>query len=265
MRITCAGLLLLSLSFVAVSAELSVPSPDHKTVASALSRAQNGDTVWVADGEYREDVLLNPGVVLKARTLHKAILDGKGRGTVVTLAHGSAISGFVVRNGTIGIVSKAANTTIEMCRIERNAQSGVMCVGHLPAMSDNVIAFNKGSGIQGWDVRSTNAAISHNTVAFNDNHGVALGGVSDIVIENCILAHNGQYGVKMDVGTAKARVANSNVYRNGADIAPLSNGSISVDPLFADSHRFDFTLQVGSGCIRAGSDGSDMGARLSVR
>ncbi len=263
MRVAVA-VLVLSIALPTLSRQLEVPSADHKTIASALSKTQQGDTVWVADGTYKEDILLNPGVVLKARALHRAVIDGKGRGTVVTLAHGSTISGFVIRNGTIGIVAKSANTRVEMCRIEQNAQSGVMCVGHLPYLIDNIISFNKGSGVQGWDVRSTNSAISHNTIAFNDNHGVALGGVSDVIVENCIIALNGQYGVKSEAGTVKARVMHSDLYRNGADVAPLGNGCVSVDPMFVDAHRYNFSLQTGSGCIRAASDDTDMGARINT-
>jgi hypothetical protein len=247
------------------AAQLSVPSDQYKSIAAALTKAQDGDTVWVADGTYRETVLLNPGVLLKARTLHKAILDGGGRGTVVTLAHGAGISGMVIRNGTIGIVSKSANAAIQMCRVERNAQSGIMCVGHLPNILDNTIVFNKGSGIQGWDLRSTNSAINHNTIAYNENHGIALGGNSDVIVENCIIAFNGQFGVKSESSSVKARVVNSNLYRNGADVAPLGNGCISVDPLFADAHRMGFTLGSGSGCIRAAADGTDLGPRFAAQ
>ncbi len=186
---------------------LSVPSGDHPSVGAALSRAQSGDTVWVDDGVYREKVLLSPGVVLKSRELFGATLDGQGRGTVVTLAQGSTVEGFEITNGTIGVVSKSSAARIVMCRIARNSETGIMCVGHLPEIRDNVIAFNKGSGIQGWDVRVTTSTISHNTIVHNENHGIALGGNSDVIVENCIVAFNGQYGLKSEAPTVTVPTA----------------------------------------------------------
>lgn len=243
-----------------LAASLTVPS-EHKSLAEALTKAKSGDTVWVENGTYKESVTLNPGVVLKARALFGASLAGKGRGTIVTMGHGSVISGFDIRGGTVGISSKSAGARILNCRVTNNTQTGIMCVGHLPEIADNIIAFNNGSGIQGWDLRSTAATINHNTIAYNDNHGIALGGNSDVIIENSIIAYNGQYGVKADAQSVRARVTSSNLYRNGADTAPLSNDCISLDPSFTDAHKLDFSLQAGSGCIRAATQSEDMGSR----
>ena len=243
------------------AADLSVPSAEYRSIGAALSKARAGDTVWVEDGVYREHVMLNPGVVLKARRLHGAVVDGRGRGTVVTLANGATIAGLTIRNGTAGVVSKSAGTRILMCRVVNNDQSGITCVGHLPELTDNVIAYNQGSGIQGWDLRSTSASVNHNTIAFNGNHGVALGGVSDVIVENCIIAFNGQFGVRAEAGSVQARVVNTDLFRNGTDVTPLSNGNVSVDPVFGDARRNDFSLQPGSRCIGAGSDSQDLGSR----
>lgn len=243
---------------------LSVPSGEHPSIGAALSQVQSGDTVWVDDGVYREKVLLSPGVVLKSRKLFGATLDGQGRGTVATLAQGSVIEGFEITNGTIGVVSKSSDAHIVMCRIVRNGETGIMCVGHLPEIRDNVIAFNKGSGMQGWDVRATTSTVSHNTIAHNENHGIALGGNSDVIVEDCIVAFNGQYGLKTEAPTVTVRLTNNNFFRNGARDRPMPSDNISVDPLFADAYKLDFALSKGSKCLKAGSDRQDIGARMTV-
>lgn len=244
-----------------LAGSFTVPD-DAGTIAKALSKAQKGDTVWVDDGVYREQVLLNPGVVLKSRKLFGAVIDGKGRGVVVTLANGCSVEGFEICNGTVGVVSKSADCRIRMCRIISNNESGVMCVGHLPDISDNVIAFNKGSGIQGWDVRTTSSTISHNTVAHNENHGLSFGGNSDVMIENCIVAFNGQYGLKAEDEKTRTSTQSNNFYRNGAGDRPMGGDNVSVDPGFVNAFKFDFALNAGSKCIKAGSDRQDLGARL---
>ncbi|MBD3243871.1 MAG: DUF1565 domain-containing protein [Chitinivibrionales bacterium] len=243
---------------------LSVPSNNHPTIGAALSQAQSGDTVWVEEGVYREKVLLGPGVALKSRELFAAVLDGQGRGTVVTLAQGATVEGFEITNGTIGVISKSSDAHIVMCRIVRNSETGIMCVGHLPEIRDNIIAFNKGSGIQGWDVRVTTSTVSHNTIVHNENHGIALGGNSDVIVENCIVAFNGQYGLKAEDPTVTVEIANNDFFRNGARDRPMRSDNISVDPQFTDPYKLDFTLAKGSKCLKAGSDRQDIGARLTV-
>ena len=158
--LTLAAGLLIPASSMAVS--IQVPSMGIKTISEAMMRTRGGDTVWVDEGVYREHVLIAPGVTLISRSTFKAVIDGGGRGTCVTMGKNTTISGFEVRNGTIGIFSNGAGNTISSCRIVKNWQTGIITVRQLPKIEDNIIAFNRGSGIQGWDVRSTNATINHN-------------------------------------------------------------------------------------------------------
>jgi len=122
------------------------------TISAAMASAKKGDTVWVEAGTYREHVYIPSSVTLISKGLFTAIIDGSGRGTVVTVGTNSTISGFDIRNGTVGVFSTSSNATITRCRIIYNQQTGIMCVGNLPRIEDNVIAYNRGSGIQGWDV-----------------------------------------------------------------------------------------------------------------
>jgi hypothetical protein len=254
------GLLVALLAVSARPKSLGVPS-DFSSISAALAKAQKGDTVLVAEGLYRENVYLNPGVVLRSQVHLGARIDGRGRGAAVTLATDATLIGFEVRNGTIGVLSKSAGGRVLMCRIVNNLESGLMCVGHLPEVRDNVIAFNKGSGIQGWDVRSTMSTVAHNTIAYNENHGIALGGNSDVVVENSIIAFNGQFGLKVDAETVRTRLIGNNLFRNSAGSPPLQSENLSADPMFADPYRLDFSLKSGSKCIRAGTDRQNLGAR----
>jgi hypothetical protein len=130
------------------TASLTVPT-NGPTINSVLSQAKKGDTIWVESGVYKERIFLTPGVTLMAKVLFKAVIDGKGKGTIITLGNGSTISGFEIRNGTIGVFSSTADAKVLQCRICNNQQTGVMCTGNLPQIEDNVIVYNKGSGIQG--------------------------------------------------------------------------------------------------------------------
>jgi nitrous oxidase accessory protein NosD len=140
--ILTASLIVSISSSVISSTRYSVPGPGLTSIGSALSQATEGDTVSVKAGIYRELVMPGTGVYLEADPPRGAVIDGGGKGVCVTLASNSTVSGFEIRNGTIGIFSSGVSNTIRQCRIVNNAQSGIMCVGDLPAMQDNVIAYN---------------------------------------------------------------------------------------------------------------------------
>jgi hypothetical protein len=239
-----------------------VPSEKARSIGVAMTVAHPGDTVKVKNGVYREHIFITPGVVLISENLFGAAIDGGGRGTVVTLSNSSEISGFEVRSGTVGIFSATAQAIIRRCRVIHNYQSGIMCVGTLPKMEDNFIVFNKGSGVQGWDVRTTSGSINHNTIAFNANHGISLGGTTSITVENNIIAYNDQFGVKPAEETVRVVLVNNNFYQNARISSNLPADNISSDPRFEDAKRFNFNLMKDSPSIGLGTDNQNLGSRI---
>jgi hypothetical protein len=239
-----------------------VPSESAQTISAAMATCGEGDTVVVEDGVYKESVMLSPGVVLKARTLHGAEIRGRGRDPAITMATNSQLVGVTVKGGAIGIVSRGRGNRIARCQVTNNDRTGIMCVGQLPAIEDNVIAFNRGSGVQGRDVRSGEGWVRHNTIVYNQGHGISIGGSSSIVAEYNIVAFNGKADLFTDSEAAQCDLRNNNLFRNGRSVPSLSNGNISVDPQFVGPRKMDFRLKEGSPCIRAADESSDLGARL---
>lgn len=255
--------LILGLTSFAFSSSLDVPSLGMRTISEAMIRAKLGDTIYVSNGVYKEHIMMAPGVTLVAKNPLKATIDGKGKGTCVTMSKGCAISGFEIRNGTIGVFSNGSNNQILSCRIIHNWQTGIVVVRHLPKIEDNIIAFNKASGIQGWDVRSTTATVNHNTIAFNSNHGIALGGSSEIVIENNIIAFNERFGLKILKEQERVQVANNNFYRNLYAPSGIPAGNFSFDPAFtAPRAGLNFKLDPALCCKAKGTDNLDLGTRI---
>lgn len=253
--------LLLFVLSIAETATIAVPA-NASSITAALASASQGDTVLVDPGIYKEHFFVPASVVLLSKHVFKAIIDGNSRGTIVTMGNGATISGFEIRNGTVGIFSTSANVTISQCRTVFNQQTGIMCVGNLPRIEDNIIAYNGGSGIQGWDVRSTIASINHNTIAFNTNHGISLGGNSSIIIENNIIAFNNQYGIKPSDESVRVSMISNNFFQNAQYSRAMPSDNYSLDPLFKDPVHLDFTLSKESRCIGKSTDNQDLGARL---
>ncbi len=244
-------------------AVVNVPS-EAATISEAMIVAQAGDTVMVEAGTYRENVMLAPGVTLLARSQFQATINGRGKGTVVTMARDNKISGFVIRNGTIGIFSNGAGNEITGNRIVDNWQTGLMVIRHLPKVEDNVIAFNRSSGIQGWDVRSTQASVNHNSIAYNGNHGIALGGASEVIIENNVVAFNERFGLKIIQDEDNVQIISNNFYRNLYSPRPMPDGNFSFDPAFTSPRsKMNFKSNPTLCCQTQSSDNENLGARLN--
>jgi parallel beta-helix repeat protein len=242
---------------------LSVPSVGVKTIGQAMISAKSSDTIWVADGVYKELVFVKAGVVLAARNPLKAVIDGRGKGTVVTLSSNSVLSGFEIRNGTIGVFSKDPGNSVVNCRIINNWGTGIICVRHLPKIEDNIIAFNRASGIQGWDIRSTATSVNHNTICFNGNNGVAMGGSSDAIIENNMIAFNERLGVKLSVKSERTKLSKNNLFGNLVVSRTIPADNFSFDPKFASPRaKLDFKVAVNQPCCMYGSDNKIIGSRM---
>jgi parallel beta-helix repeat protein len=249
--------LMLPLYATSITVPLNSPS-----ISAAMTQVKKGDTIIVEDGVYKEQIFINAGVNLIAKNLFKSVIDGKGKGTVVTMGNSSAISGFEIRNGTIGIFCASAGVSITKNRVLYNNQTGIMCVGHLPKIEDNLIIYNKGSGVQGWDVQSTSASISHNTISMNSNHGISVGGNSSVIVENNIISNNDQFGVKTGDEKVRVTMVSNNFFQNAKFTGFLPVDNYSIEPKFKNAQQLQFMLNSDSRCLSKGSDNQDLGARL---
>jgi hypothetical protein len=240
-----------------------VPSAEGSTIALAMIKAKAYDTVLVANGVYTGSVMVKADVVLKAQSQFGAVLDGGGKGATVTLGGNATVCGFEVKNGAIGVSSSRVGNAIVKCRITQNRQSGIICVGDVPLIQDNIIVFNKGSGIQGWNLTSTSASINHNTIAYNQNNGIALGGASNVIIEKNIIAFNDNAGVKA-MEPVKTSMSSNNIYKNGIAPPSLPADNYSADPKFtAPKDKLDFSLQADSPLKSLLANNEEIGARAS--
>ena len=260
----CAGVFS-AFAMVYAGKSLEVPSGKILTIADAMAKANNGDTIWVDAGVYHERVTANPGVALKSRAMFQAVIDGGKHGTVVTLGKKASISGFEIRNGTIGVFSKSQGISITRCRIVYNWQTGVMCVRNLAKIEDNVIAFNGASGIQIYQVSVGNGSINHNTIAYNGNHGIAVGENSPVIIQNNIIAFNERFGVRLQGDESKdLRILSNDIYGNLIGAYPIPDDNFTFDPVFSSPRvKFDFSSTASEAANKKGSDNEILGARFN--
>jgi parallel beta-helix repeat protein len=246
------------------SRTILVPSKELPTITKGLIKAREGDTVMVKPGEYKENINLLSGSILVSQELHKAIINGKGRGNVITISHRSSISGFTIKNGRAGIMSRGPGNIISKCKILKNRGSGIICMTTLPTIENNIIIYNEGSGIQCIDINAGVNEISHNTIAYNTNHGISVISTSAITIQNNIISHNSAHGVKLSPVDSTTKIINNVFWDNHFNRVVGIEDNFEFDPKYIEPHRksLNFGLESTSEAIKKGNDNLNCGANL---
>lgn len=129
-----------------VGADEAYPTP-----AAALAEARAGDTVRVAAGVYPGELVVEVGVVLIGEP--GAVLDGGGRGTVVTLAADSIeLSGFTIRGSGRSLDRDEAAVKVvrgEGCRVLGNRIEESLHGIYLLEAGGTIITGNRITGATG--------------------------------------------------------------------------------------------------------------------
>lgn len=157
----------------ALGSELTVH--ENGTIAAAIAQARDGDVVKVPAGVWHEHVTLDKAVSLQGAP--GAILDGGGRGTIVTVtASGASIRGLTLRNSgstylteDAGIrVQQASGVRVESVRLEEVLFGIFVVQGDRCVVADSSVTgkdlphVRRGDGIRLW--YSSGCVLSRNTV-----------------------------------------------------------------------------------------------------
>lgn len=184
---------------------------DYSTIQGAINVANTGDTIYVRDGTYYENVVVNRTISLIGENRNMTIIDGRGIGTVVHITNDNVnISSFTVRN------SGWPNSGIYLdCVIHCNVLSNIIAdngYGIMLGGSNNILSANTAINNQYsiWlGPSSANNTLSGNT-ATNSGVGIQLAGCShNVLSENTAI--NNTYGA-FELYTA----SNNNLSRNTA-------------------------------------------------
>jgi len=245
---------------------INVPN-EAKTISEAIWLAHtNGyGTILVAPGVYRERIIMAPGVALVSTSPFGAKIDGGGRGTVITMAENTSVTGFEVRNGAIGIFSNGNGNEIRWCRVVNNGMTGIMAKRVLPQIEDNIVAFNGASGIQAWDIQPTGVAVNHNTIAYNGNNGIAVGGSSGFAIVHNVIAFNEWQGLRISQEPEKIHVSMNNFYGNLVQSGRVfRENNYAFDPAFLKPlAELNFKSDPSKCCKEKDAYNDNLGARVN--
>ncbi|MCL2218585.1 MAG: OmpA family protein [Chitinispirillia bacterium] len=267
------AVLVLLAAVVCVWAQKRITVPgSFPTIQAALNEAVEGDTVYVRNGTYYENITLVDDVVLLGQDKKSTIIDGRRRGPVITAADGAVISGFTIQNGRTGILCKNTRPIIMNNIIMDNKGTGIHALVSLPEIVNNVVYRNEWTGIFLESVRGTRTSINHNVIMENGYSGIFGAGRTEVLVRNNILTGNKQYGIFLGPDARKTRIIGNNIYANrlpfndNADNQTIRQQNISADPQFvgAGYPRHNYTVKSGSPTKGRGEEGADIGLNESM-
>jgi len=272
-RLARAACLFLAGAILCASAQkrISVPK-DFPTIQAALGEADEGDTVYVRNGVYYENVAMVDDVVLMGQDKKSTIIDGRRRGPAVTGADGAVLTGFTIRNGRTGILCKNTRPIITNNIVIDNKGTGIHALVSLPDITNNVVYRNEWTGIFLESVRGTRTSIAHNVIMENGYSGIFCANRTEVLIRNNIIYGNKQYGIFAGPNAMKSRLVGNNIYANrlpfsgNMDNETTRQQNISADPQFvgAGFPRHNYNVRSGSPCKGKGEEGADIGLSEEV-
>jgi len=163
----------------------------------AIENASAGDTIFVYNGTYVENVIVNKIVSLVGEDRNTTIIDGVGSDALLIASDWVNVTGFSLVNASAesGVNVSASSH----CRISGNIMSNNL-IGITATASpgleifDNIVSNNSEKGVDIYV--ADDVYVSSNFVASNALYGIAITATSDgIVVNNAIMGHGLGIGV----------------------------------------------------------------------
>jgi len=239
---------------------------DARTIEAALEQAQEGDTVFVSKGIYKEKVVLKDQVAFIGESVRETIILGKGRGVLVKGADKAVIRNFTIENGEKGILCENVSMIIEHNCVVGNKSSGIHCLVTLPMIRNNVVYRNGETGIFCETVRSLKTLVEHNVIAENGYSGIMLAGNSEVLVQNNVFLRNKQFGMWVNEGARRSRVVCNDFYMNRNNYnsyAQVDKTNLGIDPQYPEGiwgvNPADLFTAPSKDLKEKGKDGKDIG------
>ncbi len=232
--------IIICLAFCTANARVIYVGPQHavQTIKQAIAKANDGDTIIINKGTYREgNILINKRVVILGKGY--PVLDGQGKHEVVSISRDSVVirglkiinSGHSALNDPCGIrVYDCNNVAIENNVLDNNffgiyIQNGKNCI----VKNNRVTAYGEdeqliGNGIHCW--KSESLQITGNTIS-GHRDGIYFEFVTESVIWRNIAKNNVRYGLHFMFSHNDAYI--TNVFKNnGAGVAVMFTKNVKM-------------------------------------
>jgi len=168
-----------TISTIPTTPKTIIVPDDYPTIQEAINNASNGDIVYVRQGVYFENIILNKTVSLVGENKTTTIINGNMTGTsVIIKAFNATIKEFTIMNGTNGGLVIFGSSDIVV-------SNNVITNNHGPKYS----YYFSGAGIIAYN--SMNCIISENLVSSNDKTAIEIRSSNNITVDANNIDRNG--------------------------------------------------------------------------
>jgi parallel beta-helix repeat protein len=155
------------------------PSEDFTSIQDAINASSNGDTVFVYNGTYFENVVVNKTINLIGEDKDSTIIDAQGNGDVVYVnASWVNITGFLVKGSGTGFGDYAGIelNNVQHCKITNNIVTSNTYGINLNFANLNNITLNNASSndVKGIRLRSSDGNNISGNIASNSQDGICI-------------------------------------------------------------------------------------------
>ena len=186
----------------------------YSSVNNALEIAKAGDTIYLKNGVYHENIIICKKIFLIGEDRCILLFSAIGTTPCITIwspASGSEVINLKIINGSIGIRSENTSCRIENTVITKNMQAGIHAIMWIGNVSNNCIIDNNIDGIFLESVQSKKAAISNNVLLNNGFAGIYCANRTFLEIKNNIIG-NHHVGIFIDRQAYKSEITCNNIF-----------------------------------------------------
>ena len=210
---------------------------DFNTIQEAIDAASPGDTIYVYNGTYYENVVVDKSVALVGEKRETTVIDGNQTGTVIIItADNVAVSNFLIQNSGwhlafgIYLYNSSSNT------LSRNIVTNNIRGIHLRDSSNNTlfgnIVTNNGYGIQLFNSSSNTLSgniITDNRYSITEGCAVLLCDSFNNNLSGNIVTNNIPYGIQVCCLSNNNTISGNNLTNNwyGIHLSYSSSNTLS--------------------------------------
>ncbi len=210
----------------------------YKTIWQALDKADEGTDIFVAKGEYKENITIGKDIRVYGAGADKTTIKAKeDDDAVVTMKHKARLESVTVKGGDEGILVKEdSRANIVKVTVKDNDSEGILILkgdtdsDHKVSIVDSLIKENGKAGVYS---RKRNVVVTDCTIQDNSGDGIVFEKDVTAWLENNTIKENKKSGIVAILDKSDIGIKKNSVYRNGREGMEISTygeaGKINLD------------------------------------
>lgn len=225
-----------------------------QAIELAKDNAIENRKIYVKNGEYLENIILEEGMEIYGENTNDTIINGTGAGTTVTMRDKTALINIKIYKGNKGIsIEKNSKITIDTVTIQKTSKIGInieeSSKKRIVTIKNSEISENDGKGI--YVKKDNNAKIYNNKIHNNTEEGIDIRSNAKGSIKNNKIYENGEGGIELIIEKSKMNIDKNKIYKNSASgiaFQAYTGGSSSKGSNKATKNRISSNKQYGIEC-----------------